>query len=276
MERVSIGALTSGFGTATVALLLKAYFDDSGTHDNSRIVVWGGLFGPASELDALDLKWRELLRAPMEGKTPLKKFRLSSCMRGWGQFERYNQAERDYVSRKFRDLIAEVDVAPVAYIVFVDDWNAALSRAEKPYLGDAQNMAFRGCLDAATRAAAGKDGQHIACFFDKGQEASGINAVLAAWEITNPEFRESVSVTFSPVSALTGLQAADTVAYEAYQYGLHLLNPAKTPLPPHFHDFAKGNGPIFMSLQKPEIDDFLNKWRRQMEKIRHCLNGGTS
>jgi len=47
--------------------MLRAYFDDSGTHDGSKIVVVAGIMGSESELLSLELLWRELLNDPVCG-----------------------------------------------------------------------------------------------------------------------------------------------------------------------------------------------------------------
>jgi hypothetical protein len=55
-------------------LVIECYFDDSGTHDASPVVVWGGVAGHAHYLDKLDKMWRALLQQPCEGKRPIKSF----------------------------------------------------------------------------------------------------------------------------------------------------------------------------------------------------------
>ncbi|HLF59262.1 MAG TPA: hypothetical protein VI732_06495 [Alphaproteobacteria bacterium] len=243
--------------------MLQCYFDDSGTHDNAKVVAWGGLVGNVDAFEKLDTAWRRALSLSIEGKPPLEKFSLSHCANAWDEFADYKPAERDLVRRTFRNLIIEHDVAPIAFTVSVRDWNAASTPVDRMLLGDAQNLAFFGCLDA-TGKIAGATGDSVSCHFDQGQAGIPLNSVLAAYQFMHPEHRDRISISFSSVIALTGLQAADTIAYEAYQYGLHLEDPKTHPLNPHFTDLVNRKGAIFLSLHRKEIDEFLIQWRKIM------------
>jgi hypothetical protein len=246
--------------------MFQGYFDDSGTHDGARIAVWGGLIGPQENFERLDQNWRALLRCPIEGKPPLTKFSLSKCMSSEGEFETYIPAERDLVRRRFREAIIDADLAAIAYVVFAEDWEKLLSPLEKQYLGKAQNMAFRGCIESMEKFAIGEN-THAALFFDAGQHGVATNSILEAWKVTHPQFGERVSVTFSPVASLTGLQAADMVAGEAYHYGLHEKNPAAAPLGAHFSEFSKRQDTLFALLDGEAIKKYLVDWRQAMRTL---------
>jgi hypothetical protein len=41
--------------------MLSAYFDDSGTHDQSQIVLLAGVFGTEAEMTSLEWLWRQEL-----------------------------------------------------------------------------------------------------------------------------------------------------------------------------------------------------------------------
>ncbi len=47
--------------------MLRAYFDDSGTHDASKIAVVAGLFGTEGRMDGLDRNWKKHLERPLDG-----------------------------------------------------------------------------------------------------------------------------------------------------------------------------------------------------------------
>jgi hypothetical protein len=102
--------------------LFRAYFDDSGTHKGSKVVVLGGLIGLDSQWGPLVTKWTAKLAAPFPDKPRLSKFHLSSCMAGAGEFQDYNLVEREALSGEFRDLIIEAKLGSTAsrvcYICF--------------------------------------------------------------------------------------------------------------------------------------------------------------
>jgi hypothetical protein len=58
--------------------MLCTYFDDSGTHANSSVVVIGGLIGTTEQWKIFNRGWAALLDMPRPGKPSLKLFHLSA------------------------------------------------------------------------------------------------------------------------------------------------------------------------------------------------------
>ena len=52
-------------------LMLRAYFDDSGSHADSEIVTIGGLVGTVAQWTEFDDRWKALLAEPLPGKPRL-------------------------------------------------------------------------------------------------------------------------------------------------------------------------------------------------------------
>lgn len=50
--------------------MLIAYFDDSGTHDSSEVVLWQGAIGNKYQWALLDELWAKKLRDPSPNKDP--------------------------------------------------------------------------------------------------------------------------------------------------------------------------------------------------------------
>ncbi len=135
-------------------LLLQCYFDDSGTHDASEFVVWGGVLGGVEQIVDLDAKWLRLLSEPLPGKPAIKNFHLSHCVMGLGDFEAYNfeaynHAERDRVRYLFREAILDSRLMPVAFGVDVLAWDKYIQGDLRDHLGDAERGAYGMCLKAA-------------------------------------------------------------------------------------------------------------------------------
>jgi hypothetical protein len=67
--------------------MLRAYFDDSGTHYGSKIVVVAGIMGSESQLLSQELLWRELLKDPVCGLKPaIAEFHAYDCFESKGEF----------------------------------------------------------------------------------------------------------------------------------------------------------------------------------------------
>lgn len=250
--------LFRSYGENVKVSMLQCYFDDSGTHAGSKIVVWGGLVGTAAQFDALTIRWNALLAQPIEGKPPIKKMQLSSLRRARGDFYGYKQGEIDLLTKKFRDIIVGEGLECVAYMVSIPDWDAVSASIERAFFGNAKDFAFRGVLDFISKATDFVDGG-LSCHFDKGAQDDAMRVIQSTWQLLQPEQSDKTSFTFSAVEKWAGLQAADTVAHEAYHYGLHLID-RSYPENPHFIDLRNRTNVAFQSLHEPEMRAFLQKW----------------
>jgi hypothetical protein len=67
-------------------IMLTAYFDDSGSHAGSDVVVWNGLFGNQYQWKLFDELWAAKLGAPSPGKNSLRRFHMYDCQHGEGEF----------------------------------------------------------------------------------------------------------------------------------------------------------------------------------------------
>jgi hypothetical protein len=60
--------------------MLTAYFDDSGTHLSSDIVLVAGVFGTEWQLKSLDRLWQKHIDRPLSGpKPPIRRFHATDC-----------------------------------------------------------------------------------------------------------------------------------------------------------------------------------------------------
>ncbi len=246
--------------------MIECYFDDSGTHSDSKIAVWGGVIGEKAEFEELEKSWKKLLADPLPHKKILRQFHLANLAAKKGDFIDYNQGECDLLRYKFRTAIVESGVVCFACIVAVEDWNRVLTPVEKRFLGEAKNMAFAGVFDHIFKILAQID-EPIWCHFDQGAQDIATNSIITANKIVSPEMMGRINLKFSAVEAQACLQAADTVAYEAYRYGLYLIDAKKNPENPHFIDLRNRTNVLFFSLHEQEISSFIHKWRIQMRRM---------
>ncbi len=76
--------------------MFKAYFDDSGTHQGSPVVVLGGLLKLADDWTALNAAWRSKLVDPYPGKPPIAAFSVGNCVYRRKLFRDYGVRPSDW------------------------------------------------------------------------------------------------------------------------------------------------------------------------------------
>ena len=104
--------------------MIRAYFDDSGTHDASEIVSVTGLFGTPGCMDGLDRSWKKHLERPLDGaKPPLKRFHMYEFQNSMGEFAGWSRTETDYFCHQLRQTIIDFDVSGYSIACARNDWD---------------------------------------------------------------------------------------------------------------------------------------------------------
>jgi hypothetical protein len=133
--------------------MLVGYFDDSGTHDDSEVIVMAGFVGPEEQWKKFDKAWADKLSEPLAGKPPLKRFHMVRCMQGDGEFSGYSDAERDAVIHDFRQII--LDAKLIGNVTAVDRvaWDEVMVGPLRMLFGDAEWFGVNTCMSFATNQA---------------------------------------------------------------------------------------------------------------------------
>ena len=211
--------------------MLRAYFDDSGTHSNSAVVVIGGLVGTCTEWDQFGERWAAKLRSPLAGKPPLEKFHLSACNACDGEFLGYSRAESDAVIHDFRQIIIDAGVIGAAFAVDRRAWDEFIVGAARKRFGHPVSACAERCLlECICIANPHPEGDRIAVWFDWGIKSNRLQEI--ADPFTLPMMRPRiVSVNFAHVQDILPLQGADIVATESYWHAIEWLKLGDAALP---------------------------------------------
>ena len=198
--------------------MLRAYFDDSGTHVESPVVVIGGLLGLIEDWGKFEDEWRAKLADPLSEKPPLKAFHLSHCVGHYGEFANYSFAESEALRHDFRQIILSSNLRQLSLAIPCADWDELVVPPYRDFMGTAEEACFVKFIERSMGVvrAAGVKGLKIAYVYDKGRESyrlEYLTSLLKKHADSRPEFG---SFTFARVADMPPLQAADTIATENY------------------------------------------------------------
>lgn len=238
--------------------MIEFYFDDSGTHDNGApVVVWGGIVGKAENFEYLGAKWREFLAEPSPGRTAIQTFSLSKCKARKGDFERYDPSAVSAARKRSRQVIIESGVSPVAYGIEKEAWHYLAGRKSVNDAGSSARIAFGLCAKAVLRDAEGR-GEKVKMIFDLGQSANVYGIAAEAAELF-PEIGKLVEFSPIGVASSTGLQAADTIAHEFYDYAKRWIADRGAKPGPELAEIIEGAEDARMYMMgEPEISAMLD------------------
>ncbi|MBP1092960.1 hypothetical protein [Bradyrhizobium diazoefficiens] len=247
--------------------MLGAFFDDSGTHDQSAVVAMGGLLGTEEQWDIFERRWLAQLKEPVPGKPPLDQFHLTPCRNARGEFKTYDQAQRDYVTSKFQEIILETGFVTVAVAADLVAWKElVVDPAVVEELGTPLEFCFFKCVETVTSVIrANKPGELIDIWFDKGTEDRLGKLAQMFRQLSELVLPEIERVGFMPVKTTVGLQGADMIAYETYLYGIECLRNPDSPMAnAHFQAYVKRPLSIGLFARREHIEEFV---RRSKETI---------
>lgn len=213
--------------------MLTAYFDDSGTHAGSHVVVYGGFIARDEVWADLETEWRPLLR-----HYGLSAFHLAHCEAGDHEFDLWPRAKRDMVLYEFRQLVLNRDIWGISIAVSRADWDELVVGIARNFAGEADEFCARMCIyDALQFTTVDETERQVAVVFDDRPHRSvDILRMARPFLEQGLDGMELASVTFGKMKQIIPLQAADMLAWEAYTNAKQWLELGRTPtdVRPHF------------------------------------------
>lgn len=220
--------------------MLECYLDDSGTHDNSKVIVWGGVSGDKNAFHLFNSAWEETLNDPCDGlKPPIKAFHSYDLARGINEFKGYNQAERDRTRRNFRKVILDCSLTWISYGISLAGWEIGTKDHQEAKYFNPEGFVFGNIVKAICRSAK-EHGDPISFQFDLGRQNADLESNLKPALFAADVEDHFVNFGFSNVGTIMGLQGADLVAHETYQYFTEYLKDENTDPNPHLKRLMDG------------------------------------
>jgi hypothetical protein len=214
--------------------MLTAYFDDSGTHPNSDVVIWAGLFGNQYQWESFSEDWAKKLQAPSPGKPPLRRFHMVDCQNGTSEFLGWSRTATDFLVHELGDILLKNGIWGYGCAVSRKDWDQLITGNMRVVQGDAEGQCVRNVYVRSLRwAQRHTSDHHIAYVFDERKHRTEENKRIFDYiqslygdESISPAL---VSLTFALSVKSLPLQAADMFAWEIYQHALYAVSENDNP-----------------------------------------------
>jgi hypothetical protein len=194
-----------------LVLALRAYFDDSGTHDGSEVVTVAGYISRPEQWVPFAQEWSSAIN-----EWELDFFHMADFA---VRASKSKYAAWDDQERRFR-------FARLVSIVPKRLFDQIYSKKAKRFVGGAYGLAASACfLEAAHILEPDYPSARVAYVFEAGTRGSGEIQKVFNWNFNDHEQRprlKLISLSFEG-KEFTPLQAADILAYELYKYLPHVI-----------------------------------------------------
>jgi hypothetical protein len=207
--------------------LLTAYFDESGTHLDSEIVLIAGFVATSEKWTAVEAAWRQRLDV-----LNLSYYHASACDAGDEAFADIPRELRAGLSFALAGVIADHQLMSVNAAIMRADWDLFKSgEIGKRFIGP-YNFCFEYCMQQISSWSKREaSGESVALVFAEQKEYQPRAREIYDLYRKNPRWnRELASLTFAPAEKYPSLQAADLIVYETYRYALARHQNANAPL----------------------------------------------
>lgn len=238
--------------------LLRAYFDESGIHSSSKVIMVGGMVGIPEQWAALEIDWNQLLV-----NVGLPYFHATECAAGSGIYTQLHSQIRKDLFVNFSRLFLKHNFSAVNGAVWRSEWEKFKAGSNSKNYPEPYYLCFHYCVEQLSKwSTEHANGEPIAIVF--ASQADYSQRALATYEAIkagSPWRGFLGSLTFADAKEYPALQAADLIAYEFYQYAVH--HHKQTPKPafrPAFQILVEANMMLIGGfLEMEEIDKHLSE-----------------
>lgn len=197
--------------TSGALALLRAYFDESGIHRDSRSTVIAGFIGDAAAWSPVDARWREVL-----GLYGLKAFHMADAIAQQGEFVKFETLVINDIAAALSASLRDSGLQPVWSGVDAAVWNAATTPEFRGVYPKPYDLCFLSILDhiRTWKRLTHHFGPLALVFATQDEYEDRSYQTLAAWK--RNKGKGINSLTFASANDLPALQAADMLVHQLH------------------------------------------------------------
>ena len=189
--------------------MLKAYMDESGTHDGSPVVTVGLYFGKPA--------WRNWTRDWNLNKRPIKVHHSVDCHNRDGEYEGWDRPTRDAYCARLLPVISRHNIMGVAIGIHMHRFNDAIK--PHPELREMFGTPYTACFQWTVQTFLqmldeSSIDQRVAFFHESNDYREEAEAAFAYIDKLTWLRKKPITLTFGSKADFVPLQAADVLAYE--------------------------------------------------------------
>lgn len=222
-----------------VAAVIFGYFDESSTHEGSKVAALCGFLADPRIWDGFDHAWKKVLDKPDWPNRP-PEFHMYDCVRGIGPFTGWRLAERLAIYGDMVTLLCDTNLIALGSAIVVDAFKN-LSDEHKLLLAQGGlsepiDFVFQHLLQIAISSTLRYGNIHnppivekLGLLFDK-VDPSVASRYYKLYAHTTDKHRHGgmlTGIAFGDSKEFTAIQAADMLAYTTYRYILKRHFPAE-------------------------------------------------
>lgn len=219
---------------ARVLIMLHAYIDDSGTHDDAEVVTMGAFIAPVADWTAFEFDWCAIL-----DREPLRSFHMSDCEAGRNPYF-WDWPRRAALIHDLRHIIIRYQMLGTALSISRKDWDELVVGKVREDFGSSIEFAFGGAIGQLVLYLRQLwPTQKLAIVVDdQKQRKEDLQRIAGNYRDLKVLYPEIESLAFASMQNCVPLQAADMIAWESYRYAQEWLKTGGKPVArAHFQDF---------------------------------------
>lgn len=274
-------------------MVIEAYFDESGIHENAEVCVVAGYYGTQKAWRGFEKQWDKILSDYPELKQGFhaKKFFRRDNRKRVGEYADWD----DIKARRFLDRLVQCIIGnrifPISFAIIVGDFRklplmerkwltgARFTINGKPISSGCPNRSyyvpFDFCVLDSARMSGANVTEKIDFFVGLDRSFSGYANTLYSFVLSDARLPASVRnllgrISYPLASSTPGLQAADLLAYRLYRFALDKVAAKQNlPIPALISKLTKNrkSGQRFTMFDSSRLTQLINMGQHAFHEL---------